>query len=113
MPESPQGNVVPINLTVQDAKKHVQGALEPSGQLRLTTHVRSRMRERDISITQVRQILKQGVITEGPFKDTQGRWNCRFEGYAAGEGIGVAVGFQFMDGVEVVVITTFELNNYR
>ncbi len=109
----PKGNIEPINLTESGAKQYVQDALAPEGFLRLSGHARDRMEERGIVITQIRDVLKQSVITEGPYKDTQGRWNCRFEGYAAGEGLCVIVGFGFNNGVRVVVVTAFEVNNYR
>lgn len=113
MPESPSGNVVPINLTKNDAQQYVKAALKSEGKLALSIHAKERMLDRDISIEQVREILKQAAITEGPYKDPMGRWNCRFEGYAAGEGICVVVGFQFINRSRVVVITTFSINSYR
>ena len=112
MPNSPQ-NVEPINITNQDALGYVKGALADECVLGVSAHAKERMLERDISITQVRAVLKQGMITESPTRDTSGRWSCRFEGYAAGEGLGVVVGFKFVNGARVVVVTAFHLNNYH
>jgi hypothetical protein len=113
MTDHTQTNVVPINITEQEAVQFVKDALKSEGLLHLTRHAKERMAERNISMAHIRNVLEHGQITEGPIQDTKGSWSCRFEGYAAGEGLGVAVGFGFKNGVQVVVITAFKRNNYR
>jgi hypothetical protein len=103
------GKVIPLHgLTESQAIEHAVAAVDRST-LQITDHASKRMRERGITRTQIGRVIKQRNIVEGPFQDAQGRWNCRFEGYDAGDGIAVVVGYYVRNGVRVAVVTAFDL----
>jgi len=103
-----------LGISEEQALQYVNDALASNGLLTYTYHARESMSDRDISVSQIVGVLKQGQITEAPCRDARGRWSCRFEGYFAGEGVAVVVGFDCReDGTIVPIITTFALNNYR
>lgn len=100
-----------LELTKEMATRYVAEVADSTDRLKISSHAKQRMNERDISSSQILRTLKQGNIAEGPYQDTKGRWNCRFEGYSAGKGLAVVVGFYVKNGVRVIVITTFELRS--
>lgn len=67
------------------------------------------MQQRGITRSQIDAIIRQKNVTEGPYRDVHGRWNCRFEGYSAGDGIVVVLGYYEHNGIKVAVVTRFEI----
>ena len=103
------GDVVQLHqMTLDQAVKYAVEAAEKST-LFFTKHALQRMREREITPVQVVRVIKQRNAVEGPYQDIKGRWKCRFEGYDAGDGIAVSLGYYIHKGIRVTVITTFEL----
>lgn len=101
----------PVQLHALTERQAIEYAVKAatSSALEFTRHALQRMMERGITRVQVARVIQQKSIVEGPFQDMQGRWNCRFEGDDAGDGMAVVVGFYVRKGVRVTVITTFEL----
>lgn len=103
------GKVIPLHgFKESQAIEHAVAAVERST-LQITAHASKRMKERGITRTQIDRVIKQRNIVEGPFQDTHGRWNCRFEGYDAGDGIAVVVGYHVRGGVRVAVVTAINI----
>lgn len=102
-----------MDVSVSQAIKFIDTALRED-LLVISKHARKEMVKDDINETQIRGVLKQKSIVEGPYRELNGGWKCRLEGYHSGQGIGVPVGFDCReDGTIVVVVTAFTLNNYR
>jgi hypothetical protein len=57
----------------------------------LDKHSRKRMRQREVSWPQIRQVIKRGRAVEGPYHDIRGQWICRLEANVAGNTIAVVV----------------------
>ena len=86
----------------------IREAAKNSSRVFFTSHARTRMRQRAISITQVLRCLRSGRISEGPAPDVmKGGWKCTLEHYTAGEQLGVSIGMESVQAKEVTVITVF------
>jgi uncharacterized protein YgiM (DUF1202 family) len=74
----------------------------------LTSHAKQRMRERKITLTQVRRVLKKGIIVEPVHQDQRGRWKATLQGGRAEIIRVVARLDEIDDGTSVIVVSTFE-----
>lgn len=93
-------------MTPQAASRLIREAARESGRIYFTAHAEKRMRERQITRTQVIECLTGGRLTEGPAPDVHGKWTCRVERLVAGDAVGVVVAIDRES--DLVVITVFE-----
>lgn len=89
--------------------KHIRRQSKNTLNVFLTDHVKSRMKQRKVSVQEVYQCLQLGQIKREP-EENQERMSleCRMERYIAGRNIGVVVGLSDEDP-EVIVVTVFEI----
>lgn len=70
--------------------------------VKFTNHARRRMEERGILIRQVMNVLRMGVVVEGPARNIRGNWQCTLRRFAAGTEVHVAVAIE--DGVLIITV---------
>ena len=63
------------------------------------------MRERRISITQIRRVIRAGFIDGDPWIDEKGNWRVTMRGMSAGEEITVGVAIEWR--TKLLIITAF------
>ena len=69
----------------------------------VTSHARTRMRQRGITLVEVLAVLRSGRVVEAPAPDMRGNWKATMSRVVAGREIGVAVAIE----AGIVVITVF------
>lgn len=52
---------------------------------------------------QVMACLRQGTITEGPYRDIKGSWRCAMERLIAGDEVKVAVALDLPAGLLIII----------
>ena len=73
-------------------QRHIRGAAEDTSRIFITVHARGRMRQRRISIQEVYECLRQGVLRRTPEPNPgKGTLECRMERYVAGRNCAVVV----------------------
>jgi len=96
---------LPSKLSASDAAKNVK-QLAADGRVDFVDHAEKRMIKRKVTRTQVIKCLKNGFISEGPFKSSQGNWEMTWEGVSAGQKIGLEIALDLdSDGALILVIT--------
>lgn len=85
-----------------------EAAKSKASALFLGTHVKQRMIERDITITQIKRVLVKGRITEGPYETPSGDWKGNFRATDAGQDIEVVVALKITNGVKAFIITVID-----
>lgn len=99
-----------LDLSGHAALRIIRTAAADSANVFLTIHASVRMRQRNITMTQLLACLRKGRISEGPAKDVmKGGWKCTVEHYTAGEQIGASVGIEALQSTSVTVITVFHV----
>ena len=98
-------NVVPMDLSSDQALRIIRKIAETSGSVILTNHAKKRMIARGITRRQMDICIEKGVVTEGPFKNSKGDWQLNITRVAAGEDITCVVAIDWPN--RLVVITTF------
>jgi len=77
----------------------------------LTAHVKKRMRERGVTLTQIKRVLANGIITEGPYQEASGNWKVNINALDAGQDITVVVALtEDSEGASVVIVTLWDGN---
>jgi len=90
------------NLT--EARRLFKDLIE-AGEISWTHHAKARMRERDVTIREVLNVLAAGHEVEGPYRDIKGDWKCTFAGNSAGAGVQV-VAVLVEQGEETCLVVT-------
>ena len=74
----------------------------------LTSHAKKRMKERNVSRTQVVNVLYSSStrMNNGPYLASSGDWKCELQGFAAGTEFGLAVAIQTPIGSGRVIVIT-------
>lgn len=109
--DEPLGKVVafPLKLSEADAFRIIREAAEiDSGTIFLSDHAKDRMRQRDISRSQIISVLRStsSTMSEGPYRTARGDFKCQLEGYAAGDAVNVVVAIRIpLNAQSVLVIT--------
>lgn len=81
-----------------------------TGRIIWTEHARERMRDRDITTSQVMRCIRHGKITEGPAPEMKGDWRMTLDVLAAGDPLRVVVVLTHDDSNDlIIVVTTHEL----
>ena len=94
----------PDRLSRADAIRLVRELAADSGNVGLTWHCREEsMPERDITMRQVLDCLRNGIITEGPVIDIKGNWKMNV--YRQADDLTCAVAIEWRS--RLIVITTF------
>lgn len=100
----------PIPLKLNDANmlRLIREIAADSGNVFITPHAKSRMKERHITRTQVLECLRRGVIAEPAHENVQGNWKCTLRHIHAGDMVRVAAAIEKdEDGNWIAVITVF------
>lgn len=101
-------NVISIDLTESKARKIIAEIVEDSAKVMITKHARQRMRQRQITDTQVIRCIKHGQITEGPYRAVKGNWQMNLSTISAGDPLTVAIALdKDENGNHIIVITTY------
>lgn len=99
------------NIDERDAFAIIRDLVQADdGRVVLRAHLKQRMQERQISRTQIDNVLlgQHSKMIEGPFQKTNGRWNCKIRGIAAGRDLQVVVDIDIdHNGEKVIVVTAF------
>ncbi|MGE8560975.1 MAG: DUF4258 domain-containing protein [Acinetobacter sp.] len=96
-------------LTEIEARHKLREFAEDTSKIKLSKHVRERMKERYISLKQIICCFEHGDITEGPYPDTRGDCKLNVTVRTAGEYITVTVVIKSEeDGDFSIVVTTFK-----
>jgi len=81
-----------------------------TGRIIWTEHARERMRDRDITTSQVMRCIRHGRITEGPAPEMKGGWRMTLDVLAAGDPLRVVIVLTHDDSNDlIIVVTTHEL----
>lgn len=105
-----EDNVVSIDrLTEQRAKEIIKEIIQDSSNVRFSFHVRERMIERGVTITQIMRVLEMGVFVESPYRSIKGNWKMTLSSRSAGYEIKVACALDHDQscGNYAIVITTY------
>lgn len=97
--------VVSLRLSKDAALKLIRELAEDSDNIVLLPHAKKRCRQRGTVFRQIVTCLRNGIVTEGPFRNARGNWQVTMERLAAGEEI--AVGVVIEEGSTLLVITVF------
>ena len=97
-------NVVPMKLSKPAAKRMIDEIAEIPGRIVPTKHGKKRMRDRQISITQVRRVVKAGFIEDNPWRDQHGFWRVTMRGMSAGEEITVGLSIEWHSRLLIVTV---------
>jgi hypothetical protein len=65
-------------------------------------HFKERMEKRSLSMRQILECLREGIIVSGPKKDQWGDWRVKLQRYVAGRRVQVVVAWK---GNHLVVVT--------
>jgi hypothetical protein len=68
-------------------------------------HARQRLRQRGISMTQVRRVIAASFIEGDPWMDEHGSWRVKMRGMAAGDQLAVGITSEWR--TRLLVITAF------
>lgn len=96
-------------LTEIEARRKLKELAKNTSKIKLSAHVRQRMRERHISLKQIICCFEHGDITEGPYPDSRGDSKLNVTVRTAGENITTTVVIKCCeDGDFSIVVTTFK-----
>lgn len=77
----------------EDWVKEIREIAKNSEKVFLVQHAKERMLERNVTIQQVYDVLRQGKVAEEPYLDAYDRWRITLEYLSAGKRVRVAVSF--------------------
>lgn len=97
--------IVPLQLTVPLARRHIREIAQDSSRVFVIPHGRKRGRQRNVSFKQIIDCLLKGTISEGPYMFVNGAWRCNVSRHAAGEEITCVVEFDLP--ARLLVVTVF------
>lgn len=95
--------------SITQLQKHIRAVSADSSRVFVTAHARSRMRSRRISINEVYECLRHGVIRRTPEPNpAKGSLECRMERYVAGCECAVVVALDD-DNPDLLVVTVMNV----
>lgn len=98
-----------MSLTEIEAKHKLREIAKDTRKIKLTTHVRERMKERGISLKQIICCFEHGDITEGPYQTTRGDCQMNVSVRTAGEYVTTVVVIKVRESGDFsIVVTTFK-----
>ncbi|WP_301951150.1 DUF4258 domain-containing protein [Burkholderia sp. L27(2015)] len=100
----------PISFRLNDhnLRRLISDTAKDSGRVFITPHAKKRMRERRITLLQVLDCLRNGMISEPAHTNLQGNWQCTLTRRNAGDQVSIAAAMERTeDGDWAVVITVF------
>lgn len=74
---SEPSTVTKLRLTSSIAEQRIHDIAKETSQVALTTHAKDRMAEREISVREIYEILRNGQVEESPTETTRGEWKCK------------------------------------
>ena len=101
--------VVKFGLTPESARRQFNELARDSANVFFTTHAEKRMRQRNITRTEVLRCLRAGHIVEGPSLSLKGNWEVKMQVASAGARISTVAALEYDEtsGKYLVVITVF------
>jgi hypothetical protein len=97
----------PFRLNDQNLRRLISDTAKDSGRVFITSHARKRMRERKITLPQVLDCLRNGLVPE-PATNVHGHWQCTMTRRNAGDEVRVAAALERAeDGDWIAVVTVF------
>lgn len=99
--------VVPFktNPSSDDLMKLIRKISEDTGNVILTDHAKNRMGKRHVTFPHILSCLRQGIVTEGPYKSVQGDWKCNLTRAIAGIDITASVAVNLEE--KIIIVTVF------
>ena len=97
--------IVPFSMTDVSLQKKIAEICVDSAKVVVTKHAKTRMRERQVSLTQVLHVLRKGSVVEPAHQDIHGYWKCTLASTISGDFIKVAAALKEESGEKVIVIT--------
>lgn len=95
--------------SIAQLQKHIRALSANTSRVFITAHAKSRMRSRRISINEVYECLRNGVIKRAPEPNpSKGSLECRMERYVAGCECAVVVALDD-DNPDVLVVTVMSI----
>lgn len=98
--------MIPFEYSDVALKRRIAQLAAKSEHVLLTVHARKRMRERNVTLTQVLAVLQKGHVDEPAHRNGKGHWQCTLRRRVAGDDVRAVCALQEdADGGLVVVIT--------
>lgn len=95
--------------SIAQLQRHIRVVSADTSRVFITAHAKNRMRSRRISITEVYECLRNGVIRRTPEPNpSKGNLECRMERYVAGCECAVVVALDD-DDPDVLVVTVMSI----
>lgn len=101
---------IPLPLKLNDANmlKLVRDIAKNTANVAIEPHAKKRMKERKITLAQVYDCLRMGVVSEPAHLNIRGNWQCTVQRRNAGDEVRVAVVIEKDDaGDWIAVVTVF------
>jgi hypothetical protein len=94
---------LPKRPTAEALRLRIRQIAKDTSRLRFDhPHIQKRMQERDISMRQVLEALRNGTVVSGPEKDKYGDWRIKLRRLVAGKRVQVVVALNEGDFATVV-----------
>jgi len=102
------GSGLPRTLTKEQLVALVQELMAEGGRMVVKEHCYDRMEERDISMAQIRQVLRRGSVTRGPTWTDHRNWGFTMQADTAGQLItaGGAIDVDLL-GQSILILTVY------
>ena len=101
---------IPVPLPLNDANmlRVIRELAQDSGNVFVEPHAKQRMRQRHITLTQVIECLRKGVIDEPAHTNIRGNWKCTLRHLHAGDVIRLVAAIEKDEnGDWIAVVTVF------
>lgn len=100
-----EDKVTGVRLTRKVAQRRIREIVKVTANVKLTTHAKKRMAERDIIKTEVYRILKNGDIENDPELTERGEWKCKVTLQLRGRRLAGVVAILVNGGKQLVIVT--------
>lgn len=99
----------PYRLNDANALKLLREVAADSARVVLLPHARQRMKQRQVTLPQVLEVLRKGRLTEPAALDIHGNWKVTVKALTCGQSVTVAGAIEMQEepGKRVLVITLF------
>jgi hypothetical protein len=99
---------IPIPLNDTNMLRLVRELAKDSSNVFIEPHAKKRMKQRQITRTQVMACLQKGVIDESAHENIRGNWKCTLRHHHAGDLVRVTAAIEKDDeGNWIAVVTVF------
>jgi hypothetical protein len=104
MPTEP----TPFRLNDQSLRRLIADTAKDASRVSTTPHADTRMIQRHITLAQVLDCLRNGLVSEPAHTNIRGNWQCTLTRRNAGEKVSVAAAIERAeDGDWIIVVTVF------